>query len=233
MLKKHISKENIILFSACVLLPLYMRFGTPAAFDIYLAHLFTDETVQSFARAAYHYITIFFLLGLVPFLIIKSGFKEPLSAYGMQKGDQAFGFRTVFILLIPISLVMMITAAIPGKTPPLFSDIYPAIPAVKGSMGLFVASSILLFIYYFTFEFFYRGFLLFGLKEKFGSAPAILIQAIPSIIIHFDKPNGELFSSILAEILLGMLALRTGSIFYGILLHFFVGVSIELAMVIF
>lgn len=60
--------------------------------------------------------------------------------------------------------------------------------------------------------------MLFGLKEKFGYY-AILIQMIPFTILHNGKPQIETFSAIIAGIALGILALRTGSFIYGVIIH--------------
>ena len=42
-------------------------------------------------------------------------------------------------------------------------------------------------VYMFAWEFLFRGFLLFGLKDKLGEA-SILVQMIPFILLHFGKP---------------------------------------------
>jgi membrane protease YdiL (CAAX protease family) len=232
LLRKHATKENILLLSVCLLLPLYMRFSTPHSFDLLFGNFFEGVRNFSLIRTTYHYLTMTLLLLCIPLVLIRTVFKENLSQYGLQLGDQQLGFRITFLLLIPIFFAMFLTAQMPETLPPFFRDIYPSIPEARENPALLFLGILLLFSYYFAFEFFYRGYMLFGLKEKFGAAAAILIQSIPSIIIHFDKPNGELFSSIIAEILFGMLALRTRSILYGVLIHYFVGVSLEIALLI-
>ena len=70
-------------------------------------------------------------------------------------------------------------------------------------------------------EAFWRGFLFFGLEEKFGIY-AILIQMIPFVLLHQGKPFIESVGAVFGGIALGYLAYRTRSIWYGIIIHFVV-----------
>jgi membrane protease YdiL (CAAX protease family) len=69
--------------------------------------------------------------------------------------------------------------------------------------------------------------MLFGLEEKFGYY-AVLIQMIPFLILHNGKPAPETFGAILGGIALGILALRTRSIYYCVITHMSVMFSIDL-----
>lgn len=73
--------------------------------------------------------------------------------------------------------------------------------------------------------------MLFGLKEKFGYY-AIFIQTIPFVILHNGKPAAETFGAIAAGLALGVLAFRTGSVFYGVIIHSSVMITIDLISVI-
>lgn len=67
-------------------------------------------------------------------------------------------------------------------------------------------------------ESFFRGFLVLGLAPRFGSS-AILIATVPYLMIHFVKPPAEALASIVGGIVMGTLALRTRSVWWGIGLH--------------
>lgn len=67
-------------------------------------------------------------------------------------------------------------------------------------------------------ESFFRGYLVLGLSRRFGSS-AVLIAVVPYMMIHFVKPPAEAVASVIGGIVLGTLALRTGSIVWGIALH--------------
>jgi uncharacterized protein len=72
-------------------------------------------------------------------------------------------------------------------------------------------------------EFFYRGFLLFGLKNKFGEG-AILIQMIPFVMTHLGKPEIETISTIITGILFGWVAYRGKSFWPVLIIHMFINV---------
>jgi membrane protease YdiL (CAAX protease family) len=67
-------------------------------------------------------------------------------------------------------------------------------------------------------EFFFRGFMLHGLKHRYGTA-AIWIMVIPYCMIHFPKPAAETVGAIIAGGVLGVLSLRTGSVMGGATIH--------------
>lgn len=77
--------------------------------------------------------------------------------------------------------------------------------------------------YLFAWEFLFRGFLLFGLKEKFGES-SILIQMVPFVLIHIGKPEIETISTILMGIYLGYVAYRGGSFWPAFIIHLFINI---------
>jgi uncharacterized protein len=79
-------------------------------------------------------------------------------------------------------------------------------------------------LFYFFGEFFFRGYLLFGLHKKFGEY-AILLQAMPFMVFHFGKPSIETFLSFFFGLLMGHIALRTKSFIPCFIIHWAIGVS--------
>lgn len=74
-----------------------------------------------------------------------------------------------------------------------------------------------------SWEFFFRGFLLFSLAEMMGRW-AILFQAIFFTFAHFSKPELETLSCILGGSAFGWVAWQTDSFLYAFLIHWFVTV---------
>ena len=72
-------------------------------------------------------------------------------------------------------------------------------------------------------EFFYRGFLLFGLKDRFGEG-SILVQMIPFVMVHFGKPEVETLSTIVTGVYFGWVAYRTKSYWPAFLIHLFINI---------
>ncbi len=73
-------------------------------------------------------------------------------------------------------------------------------------------------------EFIFRGFLLFGLKEKFKEG-SILIQMIPFLLLHLGKPELEVISTIPMGIYFGYVAYRGNSFWPAFLIHLFINVT--------
>ena len=71
-------------------------------------------------------------------------------------------------------------------------------------------------------EIFFRGFILHGLRRALG-ANAIFVMIVPYCMIHYGKPMAETLGAIIAGLVLGSLAMRTRSIWGGVLIHVTVG----------
>lgn len=83
--------------------------------------------------------------------------------------------------------------------------------------------------YVFTFvtvEFFFRGFLIFGLEKRLGDV-SVLVAAIPYCMVHFGKPMPETLAAIVGAIVLGTLALRTRSIYGGVIVHQLIALTMD------
>lgn len=75
-------------------------------------------------------------------------------------------------------------------------------------------------------EFFFRGFILNGLRRALGSN-AIFVMIVPYCMIHYGKPLPETLGAIGAGLILGTLAMRTKSIWGGVLIHIGVAISMD------
>jgi membrane protease YdiL (CAAX protease family) len=101
----------------------------------------------------------------------------------------------------------------------------------KNNWGWFIFFELMLFGYIFAWEFLWRGYMLFGLESIFGWY-AVFIQTIPFVILHNGKPAIETFSAIAGGIMLGIIAIKTRTILYGVILHFGLIFFIDLFSVI-
>ncbi len=75
-------------------------------------------------------------------------------------------------------------------------------------------------------EFFFRGFILNGLRRALG-ANAIFVMIVPYCMIHYGKPLPETLGAIGAGLILGTLAMRTKSIWGGVLIHIGVAMTMD------
>jgi len=78
-------------------------------------------------------------------------------------------------------------------------------------------------VYLFAWEFIFRGFLLFGLKDKLKES-SILVQMVPFVLVHFGKPEIETISTILTGIYFGYVAYRGNSYWPAFIIHLFINI---------
>ena len=170
----------------------------------------------------YWFIGDFITLLILPVLIIRFVLKEKISSYGMKAGDWKTGVKLsliFFIIMLPLIWFF-------SSSSDFVSD-YPHLLSVRTNWQTFYIYETGMLIYMFAWEFIWRGFTLFGLEEKFGYY-AVLIQMIPFVILHNGKPMAETFGAILGGIALGILAFRTRSFWYGVIVHIGIMFSIDL-----
>jgi membrane protease YdiL (CAAX protease family) len=75
-------------------------------------------------------------------------------------------------------------------------------------------------------EFFFRGVMLSTLRRLVGSN-AIFVMIVPYCMIHYGKPMPETLGAIGAGLILGTLAMRTRSIWGGVMIHVGVAISMD------
>lgn len=97
----------------------------------------------------------------------------------------------------------------------------------KWTMTQFIVWECFYGLQFFALEFFFRGFMIFPLKEKLGFA-AIFPMLVPYVMIHFDKPMPEAFGSVFAGFILGFLALKTRSFYGCFVLHYAIALTMDL-----
>jgi membrane protease YdiL (CAAX protease family) len=106
-----------------------------------------------------------------------------------------------------------------------FLTTYPFYKYSNQSLGHFLRWQALYALQFMALEFFFRGYMLQGLRHKFGYG-AIFVMIVPYCMIHFPKPFPETVGAIFAGIALGTLSMRTRSIWGGVLVH--VGVALTM-----
>ena len=183
-----------------------------------------------FRRNLYYEYLYWFCSELIPFvilpiLLIKFFLKEKVSNFGMSLGDYKTGLKLTFVFLIFMLPLLWFASSQPD-----FAAKYPHLKSAREYWSIFLIYEIGMLTYMFSWEFIWRGYMQFGLEEKFGYY-AILIQMIPFVILHNGKPELETFSAILGGIALGILAFRTRSFIYGVLVHFGIMLGIDLISV--
>lgn len=119
-----------------------------------------------------------------------------------------------------IVLILAVPAMLYGATLESFRAYYPLWPHAGDSLTNFLLYQTAIAVLMFNTEFLFRGYLLFSLEKEVGRIPAILLHAIPYMLVHIGKPPLEVPYSFFVGLLFGYMALKTKSIMPSFLVHF-------------
>lgn len=160
---------------------------------------------------------------IIPALVIKLLFRQRIADFGLNvRGilGSSWLYLVMFLCMIgPLALLSQ-TAAFQAKYP--FYKLQPGEPFWP-RLWIWEAAYVCQF---FALEFFFRGFMLHGLRQRFGIY-AIFVMTVPYCMIHFSKPMAETFGAIGAGVILGLMSLKTRSIWLGACLHVAVAMSMD------
>ena len=162
---------------------------------------------------------------VIPALIIKFGWRQDLSDYGLRSGTEPAFLKLLgacVAIMLPLVYLMSLTAGFAAKYP--FLQIYNGDPYIGQTLLIW---ELIYFLQFFGLEFFFRGFLVHSLKPSLGLY-SIFVMTVPYCMVHFGKPPAETISAIIAGIFLGWLSYRNGSIWLGLMLHCTVAFSMDI-----
>ncbi len=158
---------------------------------------------------------------IIPFAVITCMPGERLIDYHLSPRGffkHLWIYGSMFAVILPVVFI--------ASTTPAFRHTYPFYRMANRSQqdlwaweGLYAAQFVSL-------EVFFRGFLLQGLRRALG-ANAIFVMIVPYCMIHYGKPMPETFGAIGAGLILGTLAMRTRSIWGGVLIHIGVATTMD------
>jgi len=221
---KDLDKTVIVVLIIIPVLTTISWYFTSRSFfrDNFYTSLFNQFQDIELVEIIYWFLSDSITFAIIPILIILFYFKGTLKNFGMNFQNRKKGF----LFILPILFIIIPLTYFLSKNSE-FSNYYPMLESVNYDWQTFLIFEILLFFYVFAWEFMWRGFVLFGLEKKFGFY-AVFLQMIPFVIMHNGKPLLETLASIGGGLLLGYIAIRTRSIFYGVLIHFSLIFSLDL-----
>lgn len=214
-----------VLLTAAIALVIPRYFGSPSSFEKFpflvewfspLPHPDLHPHLFWAAFKLVHY-------GLLPFLCIKLVLKGKLRDYGVR-----FVWEPKVWLLYAGMLALVLPLTYLASGSPAFLRTYPKYEGAGDSLMQFFSWEVAYAFQFLMLEFFFRGFLCFALARSIGSL-AVFVMVVPYAMIHLSKPMAECFGSILTGIVLGTVALRTGSIFGGVAVHCMVAWGMDLS----
>jgi uncharacterized protein len=158
---------------------------------------------------------------IIPMAVIIAMPGERLRDYNLSFAN----FPKHFLLYLAMFLVFLPVVFAASKTAS-FRHTYPFYRMANRSHFDLWTWEALYAAQFISLEFFFRGFLLQGLRRALG-ANAIFVMIVPYCMIHYGKPMPETFGAIFAGLLLGTLAMRTRSIWGGVLIHIGVATTMD------
>jgi len=222
-------REVVVLLVTAILLVVYFYFGKASYFTerirpgLLESGAFTGKDPMWFGLSSYVYwaAASLFLRFVIPLAVIVVVFRESPTHWGFGLGSlrHAWLYLSLFAAMVPILTL--------ASLDPAFQDKYPFYKAASDGGQVFWLYEVCYGLQFLALESFFRGFLLFGLYQRFGHY-AVFIMVVPYCMVHFGKPMPETLGAIAAGIILGTLALKSGSIYLGALLHWGVGLTMDL-----
>ena len=176
-----------------------------------------------FNSAGYLVRALFLIVPITVIWMAKDRIEQP--PYGLKKPATWAYTRLLLLFVIPL-LIIAIRQPSFLLVYPKAACLFPIPTPTWASHWYYVVFEACYAMDLFSMEFFFRGLLVLGLFQV-CKEHALLPAAVFYCTIHFGKPFAECVSSFFGAIMLGMLAIRTGSIYGGVLLHVLLAFGLE------
>lgn len=167
------------------------------------------------------WISSFIYFGVLPILTILILFRKNPLDFGLRIGDYRVWIPYVVVFLA-IAIPVLYFASDVSSVERYYRH--------RGDFDL-LRYALKMAVYMLGWEFLFRGFMLFGLKEKFKEG-SILIQMVPFALLHLGKPEIETISTIFTGVLWGYICYRGNSFWPAYIMHMVVNVSNKVFIVL-
>jgi len=202
------SREGIILITGILAVVFY------DTFYLQVIRFIPNYSMQLFLLSGGLWLFIF------PSLVNRFTIRIPYHELGGNVGSiRCWGKWLMFLLILGVGWAFYVSRD------PSYRSFYPMFPAARTSLIQLIYYECLVAVYMFSWEYFCRGFLLFGLKNKWGRY-AILIQLVIFTLLHQGKP--EYLISIIGGLGMGIFAYEAGTFLPVFLLHFITALSLDI-----
>ncbi len=163
---------------------------------------------------------------LLPLLWATLAARHSITELGLGLGRIRDHLQVYLVLAALLTPLLFLVSAQPA-----FLRVYPYFDPLPGAplWPDFWRLELLYFAQFAAVEFFFRGFLVQGLRSTFGYA-SIYVSLLPYCMIHFGKPLPEVLAALVAGLVLGHLSLASRSIWPGVALHIFAAATMDLAV---
>lgn len=160
------------------------------------------------------YVDRVILYLVIPLIVAVFIFRENPKEYGFSLGDWKLGLTYTLVGAIVMTPIIYYLARGNPETQKYYGALTDGLPWTT-------------FLNLIGWEFFFRGWILFGYARKFGHE-ALWLQAVPFALAHIGKPEIETLSTIFGGFAFGWIAYRTKSFVYPFLIHWYISTLIIL-----
>ncbi len=215
----------VALLTTAVVLSALWYWGRLPFYRAVIQPTFFPEVEPTLAELyGYYYLAFSSILTrmIIPLGIILLVFRDHPRNFGFRlRGTKSLA--KIYVVLLAGMLPLMVLAS--GMAS--FQAKYPLYDYAHHSLWHLLVYEVAYVLVFLSGEAFWRGFLIFSLAPVFGLY-SLLIMAIPYAMIHFGKPFPESMGAIAAGVILGAIALKHRSFWFGVALHASIGVGMDL-----
>lgn len=201
-----------VLLMAAFLVILQMQFGDRDVFRRHFADAFETPWKELLPWA--WWFGMQGILGfLIPVALLMGVFRQKARDIGLGLGDWKLALRLTAAYIPLVVIGTWFLSAGDG-----FLAQYPHHSPAARDWSIFLIYEAFFLFYWIGWEYLWRGFVLFGTRPTFGLY-AIVIQALPFAVLHFNKPFAEAGLSIVGGVALGALVWRCRSFWIAVPIH--------------
>ncbi|HWB64558.1 MAG TPA: CPBP family intramembrane glutamic endopeptidase [Chitinophagales bacterium] len=188
--------------------------------------LFPGNPLLDLWQYFYQFAITVILFFAVPAFIIKRYLKEDYNLFRLK-----FVRHRQALIICAVIYPVVVCSTYFTTTDPTLAAEYPLSKLIHISWATFIIYEMAYFFYFFSYEAFFRGYLQFGLaSEKPGIKEIIYLLAIQTIIttlFHIGKPTSEIMAAAAFGPIIGYVALRYNTIWYGLGIHYLMNIFID------
>lgn len=245
MLKEQ-RKPFTVLFSSILFMILFCYGGDPRHFD---ALFQLEGTAVGGGATAYHpagaigpslydMYRIFYMFGsafvcffVLPVLVVILILRESPRQYGLRLPTNYRGVGFALLCMLVIAALFYFVYAHQPSQRAIFP--YSKYLVQTQSVSTFVLYAACYSLYYIGWEFFFRGFIQLGTEAAVGVPLSILLQVMPSAIIHLGNPISmpktveETSAAVIMGLIWGVMAWRTRSMLIPFAMHYAAGIMFD------
>ena len=163
-------------------------------------------------------------------------FAIPIMTAPFMNKTERFGLRIGniknWIIDLIVSYIIILVLILIFARGPAFMRTYPLYKPAAHDILLFVQFELSMLVYMFGWEFLFRGYYLFSIKNEIPVTAAVIVQMIPFAFLHIGKPELEAYGSVLAGIVLGIFAIRANSFLPCAILHFLASFTMDIVAIL-